>query len=282
MRVEIGGCRLFFDVEGAKLRPDGPRMREVPTLLLLHGGPGADHSIFKPAYSQLAEIAQVVYFDHRGDGRSDGRDDAERWRLAQWGDDVKAMCDALEIERPIVMGVSFGGYVAMAYALRHPEHPAKLILCSTAASPSKIAVQVEVFERLGGAAAGAAARAFLEDPSPEATREFMRLCGPLYRRSPDDPQINARTIWNPRLMWEFRRGERETMNFLADLHRIKCPTLVMVGEDDPMTPMPYAEEIVAALPSELVQYERFAGAGHGIVADRPERFFAVLRAFIAA
>jgi pimeloyl-ACP methyl ester carboxylesterase len=282
MRVEIGGCRLFFDVEGAKLRPDGPRMRGVPTLLLLHGGPGADHSIFKPAYSQIAEIAQVVYFDHRGDGRSDGRDDAERWRLAQWGDDVKAMCDALEIERPIVMGVSFGGYVAMAYALRHPEHPAKLILCSTAASPSKIAVQVEVFERLGGVAAAAAARAFLEDPSPEATREFMRLCGPLYRRSPDDPQINARTIWNPRLMWEFRRGERETMNFLADLHRIKCPTLVIVGEDDPMTPVPYAEEIVAALPPELVQYERFAGAGHGIVADQPERFFAVLRAFIAA
>jgi proline iminopeptidase len=282
MRVEIGGCRLFFDVEGAKLRPDGPRMREVPTVLLLHGGPGADHSIFKPAYSQLAEIAQVVYFDHRGDGRSDGRDDAERWRLAQWGDDVKALCDALEIERPIVMGVSFGGYIAMAYALRHPDHPAKLILCSTAASPSKIAVQVEVFERLGGVAAGAAARAFLEDPSPEATREFMRLCGPLYRRAPEDPQVNARTIWNPRLMWEFRRGERETMNFLPELHRIKCPALVMVGEDDPMTPVPYAEEIVAALPPELVQYERFAGAGHGIVADQPERFFAVLRAFIAA
>jgi pimeloyl-ACP methyl ester carboxylesterase len=282
MRVEIGGCRLFFDVEGAKLRPDGPRMREVPTLLLLHGGPGADHSIFKPAYSQLAEIAQVVYFDHRGDGRSDGRDDAERWRLAQWGDDVKALCNALEIERPIVMGVSFGGYVAMAYALRHPDHPAKLVLCSTAASPSKIAAQVAVFERLGGMAAGAAARAFLEDPSPEAMREFMRLCGPLYRRSPDDPQISARTIWNPRLMWEFRRGERETMNFLADLPRIKCPTLVMVGEDDPMTPVPYAEEIVAGLPPELVQYERFAGAGHGIVADQPERFFGVLRAFIAA
>src|SRR5579859_4814892 len=183
MRVEIGGCRLFFDVEGAKLRPDGPRMREAPTVLLLHGGPGADHSIFKPAYSRLAEIAQVIYYDHRGDGRSDGRDDAAHWRLAQWGDDVKALCDALEIERPIVMGVSFGGYVAMAYALRYPAHPAKLILCSTAASPSKKAIQVEVFERLGGAAAGAAARAFLEEPTPEATREFMRICGPLYRRA---------------------------------------------------------------------------------------------------
>jgi hypothetical protein len=51
MRVDIGGCRLFFDVKGAKLRADGPRMREVPTVLLLHGGPGSDHSLFKPAYS---------------------------------------------------------------------------------------------------------------------------------------------------------------------------------------------------------------------------------------
>jgi pimeloyl-ACP methyl ester carboxylesterase len=281
VRVDIGGCRLFFDVEGAKVRPDGPRMREVPTVLLLHGGPGADHSIFKPAYSRLADIVQVVYFDHRGDGRSDGRDDSSRWKLSQWGDDVKALCDALEIERPIVMGVSFGGYVAMSYALRHPDHPAKLILCSTTASPSKKDIQVRIFERLGGVEAGAAARAFLEDPTRDATREFLRLCGRLYRRSPHDPDINARTIWNPRLMAEFRRGERETMNFLPELHRIKCPTLVMVGEDDPMTPVPCSEEIVA-LPPDLVRFERFASAGHGIVADQPDRFFEVLRAFIAA
>jgi pimeloyl-ACP methyl ester carboxylesterase len=282
MRVDIGGCKLFFDVEGAKLRPDGPRMREVPTLLLLHGGPGADHSIFKPAYSQLADIVQVVYCDHRGDGRSDGRDDPARWRLSQWGDDVKALCDALEIERPIVMGVSFGGYVAMSYALRHPEHPAKLILCSTAASPSKNAIQVKVFERLGGPAAGAAAQAFLEDPTRNVTREFRRLCGPLYRHGPYDPDVDARTIWNPRLMAEFRRSERETMNFLSDLHQIRCPTLVMVGEDDPMTPVPCSEEIVAALPPSLVRFERFAGAGHGIVADQPDRFYEVMRTFIAA
>jgi pimeloyl-ACP methyl ester carboxylesterase len=195
---------------------------------------------------------------------------------------VKALCDALEIERPIVMGVSFGGYVAMSYALSYPDHPAKLILCSTTASPSKKEIQIKTFERLGGAEAGVAARAFLENPTRDAAREFRRLCGPLYHLSPHDRDIDARTIWNPRLMAAFRRGERETMNFLPELHRIKCPTLVMVGEDDPMTPVPCAEEIVAALPPGLVRFERFAGAGHGIVADQPERFFEVLRAFIAA
>jgi proline iminopeptidase len=61
MHVLVNGVRLFFDVEGASLAPDGARMREKPTLLLLHGGPGFDHSIYKPAFSALADIAQVVF-----------------------------------------------------------------------------------------------------------------------------------------------------------------------------------------------------------------------------
>ena len=103
MRIEVNGVRLFFDVEGAKFVPDGPRMREKPTLILLHGGPGQDHSMLKPAFSQFADIAQVIYIDHRGNGRSD-RQPQDAWNLAQWGDDVYEFCRALEIERPIVMG----------------------------------------------------------------------------------------------------------------------------------------------------------------------------------
>ena len=64
MRVLVNGVRLFFDVEGAGLVPEGPTMREKPTILLLHGGPGFDHSIYKPAFSALADVAQVIY---RGD-----------------------------------------------------------------------------------------------------------------------------------------------------------------------------------------------------------------------
>ena len=87
MHVSVNGVRLFFDVEGAKLVPDGPVMREKPVLLLLHGGPGFDHSIYRPAYSALADVAQIVYLDHRGNGRSEDGP-RESWNLAQWGDDV--------------------------------------------------------------------------------------------------------------------------------------------------------------------------------------------------
>jgi pimeloyl-ACP methyl ester carboxylesterase len=96
MRVLVNGVRLFFDVQGAGLVPDGPTMREKPTLLLLHGGPGFDHSIYKPAYSSLADCAQVIYLDHRGNGRSEaGPKDV--WTLAQWGDDVRAFCDVRHV-----------------------------------------------------------------------------------------------------------------------------------------------------------------------------------------
>jgi len=163
MRVLVNGVRLFFDVEGAGLVPEGPTMREKPTILLLHGGPGFDHSIYKPAFSALADVAQVIFLDHRGNGRSDPGSE-ETWTLTQWSDDVREFCEVLGIARPIVFGASFGGTVALAYATRHPEHPAKLILASTeAVGGTYLERRVEMFERLGGPEVGALARRrFLE------------------------------------------------------------------------------------------------------------------------
>jgi pimeloyl-ACP methyl ester carboxylesterase len=283
MRVQVGDFKAFFDVEGAKLRPDGAVMREVPTLLLLHGGPGGDHASFKPAYGALADIAQVIYLDHRGQGRSD-TSTPEKWRLAQWADDVVEFCAALEIEKPIVLGLSFGGFVAAAYATRHPEHPGKLVLCCTRAGRPAPEREAAVFERLGGKAAGDAARGFLcgDRPSAEQFREFVRLCRPLYSRAPYDHEKDARQIWKFEVMRSFRDNEDYAFDYLDDLARLKCPTLVLAGEDDPITPPFYSEQMVARLPAHLTRFERFANAGHGIAADAPERYFAVLREFIAA
>jgi pimeloyl-ACP methyl ester carboxylesterase len=86
MRVQIGVVCLFFDVEGARLVPDGPQLREKPTWLLLHGGLGFDHSSLKPWFSALQDVAQLVYLDHRGNWQSD-HGAADRLNLNQWGDD---------------------------------------------------------------------------------------------------------------------------------------------------------------------------------------------------
>lgn len=286
MRVLVNGVGLYFDVEGADIVPDGSAMRTKPTLILLHGGPGMDHSGYKPRFSQLADIAQVVYLDQRGNGRSDPGP-RETWTLAQWGDDVHAFCEALGIARPIVLGTSFGGMVALSYATRHPDHPAKLILVSTkAAGGAHLKQSIALFERLGGPEVGdLARRRFLEGEVDAAMLDaWIRLAFPVYTRTPRDPAAVRRAILHPEVNIWFTRpgGEGRTFDLFPALHRIQCPTLVLGGDEDPMIPIACQEDIAAALPSHLVRFERFPGCGHGVVTDAPERAMAVIREFIAS
>src|SRR5258705_13853335 len=286
MHVRVNGVRLYSDVEGARLVPDGPVMREKPTLLLLHGGPGFDHSIYKPAFSALADIAKIIYLDHRGNGRSeDGA--RESWNLAQWGDDVSAFCDALGIVNPIVLGASFGGVVALASAARHPAHPSKLVLISTeAAVGTHRDRRVELFERFGGPEVGALARRrFLEVQGhiDQASLDaWRRLAFPLYTRTPRDPDMARRAVSRSEVQRWFTKpgGESHTFNMFPDLGRIQCPTLVLGGEDDPIHPIESQADIAAALPPHLVRFERFPNCGHAVIPDAPERAMAVNRDFI--
>ena len=286
MRVAVNGIRLFFDVEGAGLAPHDGAMREKPTLILLHGGPGMDHTGYKPRFSHLADLCQVVYLDHRGNGRSDPAT-PETWTLAQWGDDVYAFCEALGISRPIVYGASFGGAVAMSYATRHPGHPGKLILVSAeAAGGAYFGERVAMFERLGGPEVGALVRRRYLDGQvdPAMLQDWIRLAFPVYNRTPRDPEAVTRARLRPEVNLWFTRpdGEGRTYDLRPALSRVQCPTLVMGGEEDPMTPIVCQEDIAAALPPRLVRFERFPGCGHGVVHDAPERAMAVIREFIAS
>jgi pimeloyl-ACP methyl ester carboxylesterase len=149
MHVKVNGTRLGFDVDGPALVPDGPEMRERPTVVLLHGGPGTyDHSYLKPDFAGLSEEAQVVFLDLRGHGRSEWGDPAA-WSFELCADDVRAFCDTLGIAGPVVYGHSMGGFVAMLYAARHPRHPAALVLQSTNAR-FDLTRLVEGFRRFGG------------------------------------------------------------------------------------------------------------------------------------
>lgn len=283
MFVQVNGARLFFDVEGAGLVPDGLAMKAKPTLVLLHGGPGADHTIYKPVFSALSDIAQIVYLDHRGNGRSSG-DDPATWNLVQWGDDVKGLCDALGIAKPIVYGASFGGFVAQAYATRHPDHPSKLILASTAARMDFQAVFAE-FQRIGGSEARAVAEAYWTAPSAERRARYFEVCLPLYRaRAGGSPDwLKRAVVRNDVAIWFNGPGnEHGRMDFRADLARIQCPVLILAGDRDPITPIAFSETIAASLPAHLVQFERFANCGHGVLADETQAALAKIRQFILA
>lgn len=283
MRVAVNGVQLYVDVEGAGLVADGPVMREKPTLILLHGGPGADHSIYKPGFSRLSDIAQVVYYDHRGCGRSEDGP-REHWTLAQWADDLKALCDTLGIDKPIVLGSSFGGFVAQAYATRHPDHAGKLILISTAAKIDFQAIY-NAFAQFGGPEAGRIAQTYWSSPSPETRAPYLERCIPLYRAKRTGPPDWAQRaiLRNETGQWfNGPANEHGRMDFREALGTVTCPVLLMAGECDPITPFAFNEEIAQHLPAGHVQFERFADCGHGIVEDDPERYFRTIREFILA
>jgi proline iminopeptidase len=279
MRIEIEpGIRLFVDIEGTQFVPDGPTLREKPTLILLHGGPGFDHSGFRPYFGRLADIAQVIYYDHRGHGRSDRRP-PEEWTLDVFADDIVRLCSALGITKPIVLGQSFGGFVAQRYIERHPAHPSKVVLSST--SPHMKRERKEaMFEKLGGPAARDSAARFWSQPNAATWDDYGVHCRHLYNTTPQDPQASQRAIHNWDVLFASASGEQRTMNLLPGLAQAQCPVLVLVGEQDPVCPVADAQDIAAALPPQWMQYRCFPDVGHGAWRDDADAAFAELRRFI--
>lgn len=127
MCAVVKNARIYFDVDGEGSTPAGAAMVEKPTLMVLHGGPGSDHSYFKPWIRPVTEVAQVIYVDHRGNGRSELTGPAT-YNIDQIVDDLKALRRLLGLGRVQLLGHSFGGMVALTFALRHPGSLEALLL----------------------------------------------------------------------------------------------------------------------------------------------------------
>lgn len=280
MKVNVNGNDLWFDVEGPTIRFEGSTVTERPTLILLHGSPGnSDHSVYKPLFSQLADVAQVIYLDMVGCGRSDPTPD-RTYSLEGWADDIVGFCEALGINQPIVLGNSAGGMVAAVYGIRHPDHPSKLVLSSTQAVLD-VDRCLDQFGRLGGPEARRiAAAALAGEGGDEAWLDFARVCSPLY--NPSRPLRVDRCIFRRSTFRDFHGagGIWHRMDHLTDLADIRCPTLVLAGAHDPITPIADSDDMVAHLDPAITRYERFADAGHSVWLDDEKRAFEVLRRFI--
>ena len=280
MRIPINGVRLYVDIDGSGLVADGPSLREKPTLILLHGGPGADHSIYKPGFSQLSDVAQILYLDHRGNGRSDDGDPS-LWTLDQWADDLHTLIDTLGITKPIIYGASFGGFVAQAFVTKYPDIPSALVLAATSARVD-FNVIYDAFTRIGGPEAGQVAKTYWSAPTPERRKAYFETCLPHYSVKGPNPDTMARmSVKNPVAMhFNGPNNEMGKFDFRAALARITCPTLVLSGSHDPMMPLPFSEVIVNSLKNATVTHRTLQNAGHMLENDQSETFFNHLRSFI--
>lgn len=250
MRVRVNGIDLFFDIAGCQLAPDADAVIERPTVVLLHGGPGMDHMVFKPAFDRLSHHAQLIYYDHRGCGRSDDGP-RDSWHIDQWADDLAGFIDQLGVDRPIVLGTSFGGMVAQRFAAQHPDVLGGLVLMSTSAR-ADVGMTLAAMEEKGGVQAREAAQAFFSDAAqPGVVDRYLESCLGYYTVGPLDVAALARvTMRNEVMMHFFRRGgEYFSVDLRDDLARITAPTLVVHGEDDPVFPIALAEETLQQLKS---------------------------------
>jgi pimeloyl-ACP methyl ester carboxylesterase len=276
MQIDANGTQLWFDIDGPALVPDGSEMRQRPTVVLVHGGPGTyDHSYFKPDFARLAEHAQVVYLDQRGHGRSEWGD-AAAWSFEACADDVRVFCDTLGVEKPIVFGHSMGAPIVLLYGARHPGHAAGLIVQSGFArwDPARMA---DGFRRVAGdEVAEIARRSYAGEEVPD--EEWARVYAAFGPNLPDEER-RARTPKNLELNSHGMELIRR-LDIVDQLSRVDSPTLVSVGEFDPVTPLAAAEEIVGALPEGIAQLEVLHGAGHFTWLDVPERFWPMIIEFI--
>ena len=283
MRIDLGDVTLWFDLSGPSVVPVGDAAIERPTLVAVHGGPGLDHINMKAGLAPLADRVQVLYYDQRGHGRSD-HSAPEFWDLQTWADDLRKLCDVLGLVKPVVLGSSFGGHVALTYAGLFPDHPGGVVLANTTGGRPDDRRSVDIFRRLGGDEAATIAERCFADPTEESLAEFRRVCHPLYSSRPSDAgelrQQRARSIQTTAVNLHYFRKESARFDPWSLLGMIKSPVLILAGEDDPVCPVQVAEDLASRLPADTTQFVRLPGARHHIFRDRPDLAFPVVEDFV--
>lgn len=247
--LKSGGETLWYEANG-----EGDDL-----LIALHGGLGLDHTCFRPWLDPLAGDLRLAYLDFRANGRSTGDGtDVTMERLAA---DVDALRQHLEHPRAWLLGHSYGGFVALEYALHYPSHLAGLILLDTdSTGPSQETMMVGL-QRLGVHPDEMAA--FGE--SVETTEDLLRLfqsVGAWYLPHSEPTmasKVLAQTIYRKE---GSEAGQRalQAWDVTSRLQEITAPCLVMTGVDDFMFPPERAEKLSRGLPDST--FEIVHGSGH--------------------
>jgi 3-oxoadipate enol-lactonase len=235
-------------------------------LVLVHAFP-LDGRMWMSTARTLADHCRVIVPDMRGFGASDlGGGDPS---IADMADDVAALLDSLGIERATVGGLSMGGYVALAFAARHGARLERLILADTRAAADSDVARAGRADALALVAKDGVAAlverqlaALLSPAASEAVREQVRGLG---RQSLEGVSAGLRAL-------------RDRPDRRAELSAIRCPTLVIVGSEDKISPPAEMAEIASAIPgARLVE---IAGAGHLSNLERPNEFSSAIAHFI--
>jgi pimeloyl-ACP methyl ester carboxylesterase len=241
-------------------------------VVLLHAFP-LSSAMWLDQREALSGAYRVIAPDLRGFGGSPlGTDEPSLDRMA---DDVAAVLDSRALDRVVLGGLSMGGYVAMSFLRRHADRLLALVLAGTKAGPDPDAARANRERIAATVLAEGSPRVLVDDVLPGLVGDTTKA-----RRS--DVLMRLRALVQaappPAAAWAQRAMAAREESFSA-LATARVPALVIVGEEDGLSPPSEAEAMVAALPdARLVRLER---AGHLCAMERPQAFTAALDAFLA-
>lgn len=282
MRARIRGTEIYFDVDGAGLVSACDKMVERPVLFLLHGGPGGDHSAFKGHTASLRDVAQLVYSDYRGSGRSATCDPAS-YTMDNNIDDLDALREHLGLERISLLGSSYGGMVAQGYTLRYPQRVANLVLVCTAPSFRFLSEAQRIVRERGTVEQARVSQRLWDGnfETQEQLREYYLVMGPFYSRSFKPQEFAAGWNRGVRTLEPLNQGFGgflRTFDYTDRLAEIRCPTLILAGEHDWICPPSQAREMAERIPRSHLKI--FANSSHSIASDENEAYLAAIRGFL--
>ena len=273
MDVTINGCRLNVEVLGPD---DGP-------VLIAHHGGGGIGSLAEPkaTFGTLADRFRVIVFDARGCGLSEG---IPPYSHEQWAADVDGLRQWIGAEKIVVAGGSYGGFIALEYAVRYPEHVSAIILRDTSADGSNLELafenarnqdRVEIdWERFNRYWHG-------EVHDDADLKQLWSELIPLYDYEYDPVKsaaaVEAGIYQHEAHNWCFQHNWG-AYDLKAELPSVTVPTLVTVGRRDWVTPVSSSETIASLMPNaELVVFER---SGHSPQVEERELFQQTIRDFV--
>lgn len=269
--VTVNGVSLVYDEAG-----------QGTVFVTLHGGPGmsgrgGDWATFQP----LTDSFRLLSYDQRGSGESEG---AEPYSHAQFVSDLEALRQDLQLGKMVLLGGSYGGFIALEYALTYPQNLHALILRDTAASnrfqgtskekamASGFPMNEVTLDRLFSG----------EVRDDQDFRDSYAMIQPLYTVERDPEKEAAQLARIPFRYqthnWAFSRNQ-PGYDLVSRLPELTVPVLVTVGRHDWITPLEASEELAAGLPnSELVIFEH---SGHSPQSEERELYLKTVRSFLA-
>ena len=258
-------------------------------LVILHGGPGLDHSYFLPQMEKLADTYELIFFDQRGCGKSSIRVDTAAMTLDALVEDIDRVRDAYNLNTMNLMGHSWGGLLAMYYAIKHGDRLNSLILVNS--TPPTSALRSASFDIIGQRTSredSIAQASLVQTPGfkrrdPATMQRYFRLLfrGTFRNRVMADeltltfgPDYGARSKL---LQYLAKDPQLQTYNLLSRLETIACPVLIIGSDFDPAPPES----------NELIhnhiggsRYVVMKNCGHFPFIEAPGQFFPLVRDFL--